>query len=115
MRSASPFAVLEDHRVSQLPENVRASYRFFAFYLANGTLCLDLLDGIDYRPTLWAFGSALEQVTAIFSNVLDVDDQGRVTNAGDAEWRAAQYIRRLCDPSYTVTSPFEAWELDLPM
>jgi hypothetical protein len=30
-------------------------------------------------------GSTLEQVMAIFSNVLDVDEHGRVTNAGDAE------------------------------
>ncbi|BCY05507.1 hypothetical protein [Actinoplanes sp. L3-i22] len=101
--------------MSQLPGDVRAAYRFFAFFLANGTLCLDLLDGIDYRPALMAYGSASEQVMAIFSNVLDVDDQGHVTNLGDAEWRAAQYIRRLCDPTYTVTPPFEPWELDLPM
>ena len=101
--------------MSQLPADVRASYRFFAFCLANGTLCLDLLDGIDYRAELMAYGSALEQVMAIFSNVLDVDDAGHVTNAGDAEWRAAQYIRHLCDAAYTVRPPFADWELELPM
>ncbi len=101
--------------MSQLPEDVRASYRFFEFFLANGTLCLDLLDGIDYRAELMDYGSALERVMAIFSNVLDVDDEGRVTNAGDTERRAAQYIRQLCDPAYTVLPPFQDWELDLPM
>ncbi|MGW1057000.1 DUF7677 family protein [Micromonospora rubida] len=45
---------------------------------------------------------------------LDVDERGRVTNAGDAEWRAAQYIRRYCDREYTVEPPFEVWELELP-
>ena len=115
MLSGRRGAMLEDHRMGHLPEDVRAAYRFFGFYLANGTLCLDLLDGIDYRPALMSYGSALEQVMAIFSNVLDVDDEGQVTNTGDAEWRAAQYIRRLCDPTYAVTPPFEAWELDLPM
>jgi len=80
-------SAIHDHRVGQLPEDVRSCYRFFAFYLANGTLCLDLLDGIDYRPALMQFGSTLEQVMAIFSNVLDVDQDGQVTNAGDAEWR----------------------------
>lgn len=111
---AATVPVLHDQRVGQLPEDVRACYRFFAFYLANGTLCLDLLDGIDYRPALMQFGSTLEQVMAIFSNVLDVDEHGRVTNAGDAEWRAAQYIRRYCDREYTVEPPFESWELELP-
>lgn len=111
---AATVPVQQDQRVGQLPEDVRSCYRFFAFYLANGTLCLDLLDGIDYRPALMQFGSTLEQVMAIFSNVLDVDEHGLVTNAGDAEWRAAQYIRRYCDREYTVAPPFEAWELELP-
>jgi len=106
--------VLHDQRVGQLPEDVRSCYRFFAFYLANGTLCLDLLDGIDYRPALMQFGSTLEQVMTIFSNVLDIDEHGQVTNADDAEWRAAQYIRRYCDQEYIVEPPFEAWELELP-
>ncbi|WP_405102597.1 hypothetical protein [Micromonospora sp. NBC_01412] len=111
---AETVPVLHYQRVGQLPEDVRSCYRFFAFYLANGTLCLDLLDGIDYRPALMRFASTLEQVMAVFSNVLDVDERGRVTNAGDAEWRAAQYIRRYCDREYTVEPPFEAWELELP-
>ncbi|MGA3489545.1 hypothetical protein ACK8GG_16220 [Micromonosporaceae bacterium DT55] len=60
------------------------------------------------------FGSTLEQVMTIFSSVLDIDEHGQVTNADDAEWRAAQYIRRYCDQEYIVEPPFEAWELELP-
>ena len=97
----------------QLPEDVRASFRFFAFYLANGTLDLDLLEDFDYKTEVMAFGSALEQVFAIFANVLDVDDSGRVTNYDDAQYRAAQWIRRLCDHQYRVEPPFQDWELDL--
>jgi hypothetical protein len=92
---------------------VRTALRFFAFYLGNGTLVLDLLDGIDYRSELMTFGSGLEQVFAIFTNVLDVDEQGRVTNEGDAEYRAAQWIRHRRDPAYVVDPPFEEWETEL--
>ncbi|MDT0380148.1 hypothetical protein RM572_15410 [Streptomyces sp. DSM 42041] len=99
--------------MEHLPVDVRASLRFFAFYLANGTLELDLLDGIDYRPRLMAFGSTLEQVFALYANVLCVNEHGEVLNAGDAEYRAAQWIRAHCDPSYEVEPPFAPWETEL--
>ena len=99
--------------MQQLPVDVRASLRFFAFYLANGTLDVDLLDGIDYRPALFEFGSALEQVFAIYGNVLRVDESGRVLNDGEAQHRAAQWIRGYCDPEYVVEPPFQAWETEL--
>lgn len=80
----------DDVLVDHLPVDVRAALRFFAFYIANGTLDVDLLEGIDYRPQLMAFGSPLEQVFAIFANVLQVDENGEVLNEGDAQYRAAQ-------------------------
>jgi hypothetical protein len=101
--------------VAQLPENVRSALRFFAFYLAEGTLVMDLLEGIDYRSVLLTYGSGLEQVFAIFANVLDVDEAGQVTNYPDAEYRAAQWIRRACDSTYQVSPPFADWELELPL
>ncbi|MBQ0994249.1 hypothetical protein KBX08_29735 [Micromonospora sp. H61] len=101
--------------MAHLPEDVRASFRFFAFYLANDTLVMDLLEDFDYRPVVMAHGSGLEQVFAIFANVLDVNESGEVTNYGDAEYRAAQWIRRCCDDSYKVDPPFAGWELDLPL
>jgi hypothetical protein len=76
---------------------------------------MDLLEEFDYRPVLTSFGSGLEQVFAIFANVLDVNDVGEVTNYGDAEHRAAQWIRRACDQTYQVDPPFADWELELPM
>lgn len=87
--------------------------RFFAFYLANGTVDVELLDGIDYRPHLVQFGSELEMAFTIFMNVLQVDDQGRVTNEGVAHRRAAQWIRSNCDPIYVVEPPFAEWETEL--
>ena len=55
-----------------------------------------------------------EQASAIFCNVLELDEDGRPTNANEAEIRAAQYIRGYCDPEYTVDPPFEDWEIDRP-
>ncbi|MCF3102235.1 hypothetical protein IPZ58_11635 [Streptomyces roseoverticillatus] len=99
--------------MNHLPTDVRAAIRLFAFYVANGTLEFDLLEDIDYKPRLMTSGSALEMVFAIFTNVLQVDENGEVTNAGDAEYRAAQWIRRYCDPAYRVDPPFAAWETEL--
>lgn len=75
---------------------------------------MDLLEDIDYRPALMEFGSNLERVFAIFANVLEVDDSGRVTNYDHAEYRAAQWIRSYCDEQYQVEPPFEDWEFELP-
>lgn len=75
---------------------------------------MDLLEDFDYRPVLMAYGSGLEQVFAIFANVLDVNEAGQVTNDGDAEYRAAQWIRRVCDSTYRVDPPFADWEVELP-
>lgn len=99
--------------MEHLPVDVRASLRFFAFYLANGTLDIDLLDGFDYWPALFLFGSSLEQVFAIYGNVLEIDSDGNVLNDGDAQYRVAQWIRSFCDPTYRVEPPFEAWETEL--
>ncbi|WP_444978654.1 DUF7677 family protein [Actinoplanes siamensis] len=46
-----------------------------------------------------------EQVFAIVTNVLDVDETGQVTNYADAEYRAAQWIRRACDGTRSNGSP----------
>ncbi|WP_328318011.1 DUF7677 family protein [Streptomyces sp. NBC_00388] len=99
--------------MAHLPADVRAAFRFFAFYLGNGTLDIDLLDGIDYRARLVTFGSDLEMIFAIFANVLEVDADGQTLNDGEAQYRAAQWIRRCCDPGYRVEPPFEAWETEL--
>ncbi|MGW5677958.1 DUF7677 family protein [Streptomyces sp. NPDC003860] len=99
--------------MGHLSVDVRASFRLFAFYLANGTIDLELLDGFDYQSTVFHSGSSLEQVFAIYGNVLEVDESGMVLNDGDAQYRVAQWIRACCDPSYRVEPPFEAWEMEL--
>ena len=101
--------------MSHLSVDARSAVRSFAFYLANGTLDPDVLGGIeDYRPSLVEFGSELEMVFAIFTNVLEFDeDTGRPTNEVHAQRRAAQWIRSYSDSSYVVDPPFAAWEVEL--
>lgn len=95
-----------------LSHSVSGALRLFSFWMANGTVGLPLLEGIDYT-CIFSEPSALEQTYAIFANVLETDDSGAVTNARQAERRAAQYIRSYVDPDYVVEPPFEAWEVAL--
>ena len=84
----------------------------FSFWMANRTLGLPVLEGVDYSCT-FVEPSAMEQAYAIYCNVLELDDEGTVLNDRAAQQRAAQYIRQYCDPSYVVTPPFEDWEVEL--
>ena len=87
--------------------------RTFSFWVANGTVGLPLSEGVDYWDDLKDSPSLMEQVYAIFANVIELNDAGEPTNAKHAEFRAAQYLRSWCDPSYIVTPPLEAWETNL--
>jgi hypothetical protein len=75
---------------------------------------MDVMEGVDYLPAIAeGSGSTLEMVFAIFTNVLDVDEDGRVINEHQATVRAAQYLRSYCDSSFVVSPPFEDWETEL--
>ncbi len=64
----------------------------FGFFLGNRSLSESILGGFDplEGATDPGLGSAMEQAFAIFINVLDVADDGTVTNAEIAANRAAQ-------------------------
>jgi hypothetical protein len=96
----------------RLSPSVSGAIRAFAYWVANGTVGSPLLEGIDYS-CIFAEPSALEQAFAIFANVLEFDDGGKVLNAKHAERRAAQSIRSYVDPDYVVEPPFEDWEVHL--
>ena len=98
--------------MARLHTSVSGAVRFFAFYLANRTLCLEVLDGIDYTPVFHE-PSSLEQVLAIFMNCIEVDADGKVTSDVRAQKRAAQCLRQYFDPSFRVDPPFEDWEVEL--
>jgi len=95
----------------RLSESVSGALRTFSFWIANRSVGHPLLDGIDYS-CIFEEPSALEQVYAIYANVLEFDESGQVINARHAERRAAQYIL-----SYVTgrrpEPEFEGWEVAL--
>jgi len=98
---------------AKLSQEFSGALRTFSFWVANGSVGLPLLEGIDYWDALTESPSLMEEVYAIFVNVMEFNEDGVPINAKYAEFRAAQCIRRWCDPSYKVTPPFEAWETEL--
>lgn len=98
--------------MTKLSNDVNGALRTFAFWLANGTVGHQLLEGVDYT-CIFKEPSALEQVMAIFANVIELDEHGHVLNAKYAEQRAAQYIRSYVDGQYKVQPAFEDWEIQL--
>jgi len=77
--------------MAHLTHSVSGALRTFSYWIANGSVGHPLLQGVDYS-CIFSEPSALEQAYAIFANVLEIDEGGRVVNARHAERRAAQYI-----------------------
>ncbi|WPP43371.1 hypothetical protein SK066_10730 [Paenibacillus hunanensis] len=98
--------------MQKLSPSFSGALRTFSFWIANGTVGMPLLKGIDYS-CIFEEPSALEQAYAIFANVIEMDDEGTVCNAKHAEMRAAQFIRSYVDENYTVEPEFEGWEVAL--
>jgi hypothetical protein len=94
----------------KLSSSFSGALRSFSYWVATGSLGYPLLEDIDYSGLLSNEPSALELAYAIFSNVIEIDENGQVLNAKYAEYRAAQSIRRYMDPSYVIEPPFEDWE-----
>ena len=71
------------------------------------------LKGINYLALYGEEPSAIEQVFAIYANVLELDEDGNVLNAKYAEKRATDYLRAYCDSTFVVDPPYEGWEVEL--
>jgi len=95
----------------KLSHEVSGALRSFSYFLASGTH--HMLEGVTYLDLYGNEPSAIEQTYAIFANVLDVDEKGKVTNRTYAEKRATDYLRSYCDRSFRVEPPFEDWEVAL--
>jgi hypothetical protein len=94
----------------ELSHGFRVELLEFAYALANGTICEDILPcSIDYSPILHQPGE-FQHIIAIWSNVLQFDRKGAPTNVPAARRRAAQYIRSYIDPSYIIDPPLEDFE-----
>ncbi|TWI85074.1 hypothetical protein IQ13_0229 [Lacibacter cauensis] len=95
----------------KLSNSFSGALRTFAYFMASGTQYT--LEGIDYLPLYGEEPSAIEQVFAIYANVIEIDENGNVLNAKYAEKRATDYLRSYCDPSFVVVPPYEHWEVEL--
>ncbi len=95
----------------KLSNSFSGALRTFAYFLASGTH-IDL-EGVDYLGLYGSEPSAIEAVFAIFANVIEMDPDGRVLNAREAEQRACASLRSYCDRGYEVDPPFEQWEIAL--
>ncbi|NOU95680.1 hypothetical protein GC093_20980 [Paenibacillus sp. LMG 31456] len=98
--------------MQKLSHSFSGALRTFSFWIANGTVGLPILEGIDYS-CIFEEPNALEQAYAIFANVIEMDDDGKVCNPKYAEMRAALFIRSYVDSSYKVEPEFEGWEVAL--
>jgi hypothetical protein len=103
---------------NHLSDDFVRSLRHFVFYYFNGTLNWvteekDILKDIDYRSILINEASLVEQAFAIYGNIIELDDQGKVLNDAYATTRAVKWIRFVCDNGYVVEPPFEGWEVEL--
>lgn len=94
-----------------LSNSFSGALRTFAYFMASGTQYT--LEGVNYLDLYGSEPSAIEQVYAIFANVLELEDSGRVINAHYAQKRATDYLRAYCDPGFKVEPPYEDWEIAL--
>jgi hypothetical protein len=95
----------------KLSSSFSGALRTFAYFMASGTQ--NTLEGVDYLELYGEEPSAVEQVFAIYANVLELDEDGKVLNAKYAEKRATDYLRAYCDPGFKVAPPYEDWETAL--
>lgn len=95
----------------KLSSSFSGALRTFAYFMASGNQ--NTLEGVDYLELYGEEPSAIEQVFAIYANVLELDEGGTVLNAKYAEKRATDYLRAYCDPGFKVDPPYDDWETTL--
>ncbi|MFM9987274.1 hypothetical protein [Flavobacterium sp.] len=95
----------------KLSNSFSGALRTFSYFMASGTHYN--LKGINYLELYGNEPSAIEQVFAIFANVIEMNEKGEVLNAKYAEIRATNYLKQYCDNSFVIDKPFEDWEIEL--
>jgi hypothetical protein len=96
---------------NSLSNSFSGALRTFAYFMASGTHYN--LEGIDYLSLYGNEPSAFEQVFAIYTNVIELDENGQVLNGKYAEKRATDYLRAYCEPGFEVKPAYENWEIAL--
>lgn len=96
----------------KLSKSFCSSFRTFCYFMSSGNQYT--LKGIDYIDLYGNEPSAIEQVYAIYLNVLELDENGTVLNNDYAQKRATDYLRQYCDSkNFQVSPPYEDWEVEL--
>ena len=95
----------------KLSNDFSGALRTFAYFMASGSHYI--LEEVEYLDLYGEEPSAIEQVFAIFANVIELDENGQVLNFTYAQKRATDYLKSYCDPKYTVSPPYEDWEVAL--
>ncbi|MET4106754.1 hypothetical protein [Hymenobacter sp. UYP22] len=95
----------------KLSHSFSGALRTFTYFMASGRHYM--LKGVDYLELYGEEPSAIEQVYAIYANVIELDENGLVLNGEYAEKRATDYLRSYCDASFEVAPPYNDWELEL--
>nr|WP_205527171.1 hypothetical protein [Solimonas sp. K1W22B-7] len=72
-----------------------------------------MLEDVDYLSLYGNEPSAIEQVYAIFANVIELDENGQVLNFTYAQKRATDYLKSYFDPTFKIEPPLEEWETAL--
>ena len=109
------------NKTTRLSNDFKSALRHFVYYYTNGTQQYvigdeSILRGIDYREDLKTEASLVEQAYAIFSNNIEMDENGIVLNMTHSMKRAAQWIRMVCrekGEDYKVEPDFENLEVEL--
>ena len=95
----------------KLSNSFSGALRTFVYFMASGTQ--DTLSGVDYLSLFGEEPGAIEQVFAIYANVIELNEEGEVLNAKYAEKRATDYLRSYFDPTFNIEPPYDDWELAL--
>ncbi len=95
----------------KLSNDFSGALRTFAYFMASGTHYM--LDDVEYLNLYGEEPSAIEMVFAIFANVLELDENGKVLNFTHAQRRATDCLRSYCTPGFKVDPPYEVWETEL--
>ncbi|OOQ58813.1 DUF7677 family protein [Mucilaginibacter pedocola] len=95
----------------KLSNSFSGALREFAYFMASGRQ--NTLEGVDYLLLYGKEPSAIEQVFAIYANVIEMDEMGEVLNDAYAQKRATDYLRSYMDRSFEVQPSYEDWETAL--
>jgi hypothetical protein len=95
----------------KLSNDFSGALRTFAYFMASGSH--HMLKDVDYISLYGEEPSAIEMAFAIFANVIELDEHGKVVNFVDAQRRATDYLRSYCTPGFKIEPPYEEWETSL--